>query len=113
MSAKKNPVSKLVLQAMEKPLRGGVWKPEKEGDFIEGDLVTMGESQGKYGPQTTLTIQQDGLGYAMIYANESLKREITESKAQEGDKIAIVFRGAMKTAKGRPFKLFSVAVAKK
>lgn len=110
MSAK---ISKLVQSALAKPLRGGVWKPEKEGDFIEGELVNMGESQGKYGPQTTITLQQDGAGYAMIYCNESLKREVTEAKAKEGDQIAIVFRGAMKTAKGRPFKLFSVAVSKK
>lgn len=109
MATKQSALSK---KALDKPVHSGIWRPEADGDVIEGVVASMGQAQGKFGPQTTVTLKiNGGAGYAMVYANDCLKRELLESKVTEGDKIAIAFRGTQKTGKGRPFKLFTVAKA--
>jgi len=104
-------LSALAKSALSLPLSGGVWKPIKEGDVLEGIVETIGESQGKFGPQMTLTLKCPD-GYKMVYANESMKRGIVDNKVKEGMRVAIAYRGDVKTGKGRPFRLFSVATAK-
>ena len=103
--------SKLAQAALNKPLQGGTWKPLKEGDVVEGEVADIGEVQGKFGPQLTVSLK-NGDGLVMVYANDCLKREITQNKVKPGDRIAIAYRGNVKTGRGRPFRLFSVAVAR-
>ena len=105
-----NKLKKLVKRADEKPNSGGSWKARVIGDAIAGEILSMKEEQGRYGPQTVLILDTPD-GPRTVFTNDSMKRGLEEERAKAGKDVAIVFKGEVPTGKGRPFKLYSVAVA--
>lgn len=101
----------LVKAAQDKPASGGMWKGLTAGDTICGELLSMKEEQGKFGPQIVLVVDTPD-GPRTVYTNESMKRGLDEEGAAKGDTVAITYRGNVATGRGRPFKLFAVAVKK-
>lgn len=99
----------LIKAAQDKPSSGGSMKFQNEGDCIAGKILSMREEDGKYGKQTIIVLDTPD-GPRTVYANASMARGLEEGQAKVGSKVAVVFKGTMSTGKGRPFKLFSVAV---
>lgn len=88
---------------------GQIWKPAKEGDGISGTLVSLKEQQGKFGPQMVALIKTPAGDTRMVYANKSVAEGLEQSKAKVGMKVIIVFKGEVKTGKGKPFRTYAVA----
>ena len=101
----------LVKEAASAEVGGSIWKPKVEGDAIAGEVVTLRDETGKYGRQTVLSVLTDSGAYT-VYANASLERGLVQGKVKTGSKIAVVFKGRVKTGRGRPFAIYSVAVGK-
>lgn len=100
----------LIKSAQSKEIGGGIWKPKKDGDSIGGEVVSLREEQGKWGAQTVVALLTKD-GAFSVYANASLERQLSDNKVKIGDRIAIAFRGKVKTRKGRPFGVYAVAKA--
>jgi len=79
------------------------WKPENEGDEIEGKLVAVRE--GTYGPVYDLETKEGIVG---VFSTKFLENLMT--KVKEGTKVKIVFKGleAPKLKGHNPMKLFEV-----
>jgi hypothetical protein len=104
----------LVKAAQNAPTSGGSMKFANEGDTIAGKILSMKEEESKFpgrGPQVVLVIDTPD-GPRTTYCNASAEQGLKNGGAKVGSKVAIVFKGTMNTGKGRPFKLFSVAVGK-
>ncbi len=87
-----------------------IWKPEKDGDFVEGVLITKQEDVGEnesmlYGLETS-----DGV--KNVWGSAILDERMSFVKI--GDKIKITFKGlAKESKKGRnPAKIFKVEIDK-
>lgn len=85
-----------------------IWKPEKDGDFIEGILVTRQENVGEnksmlYGLETPE-------GVKSVWGSTILDERMAFVKI--GDKLKISFKGLAKEfKKGRnPAKIFKVEI---
>lgn len=104
-------LASLVKEASEAEVGGSIWKPKVEGDAIAGEVVALRDETGKYGRQTVASVLTDNGAYT-VYANASLERGLTQAKVKVGSKVAIVFKGRVKTGRGRPFNVFSVAAKK-
>jgi predicted RNA-binding protein with EMAP domain len=101
--------AKLLSKADAVKLSGGIWKPEVAGDSIAGKVTSLGESKGKWGKQLVLNIDTGDKDVKVVYANESMRRGLEENGIKVGHRVAIQFRGEIKTGKGGRFKLFAVA----
>jgi len=100
---------KLAAKADAVKLSGGIWRPEVAGDTISGKVTSLGESKGKWGKQTVLNIDSGGNDVKVVYANKSMAEGLESAGVKAGDRVAIQFRGEIKTGKGGRFKLFAVA----
>jgi hypothetical protein len=87
-----------------------IWKPEKDGDFIEGVLVRVQEKVGEnesmlYGIETPEGVKN-------IWGSAVLDERMAFVK--QGEKVKVTFKGlAKETKKGRsPAKIFKVEVDK-
>ena len=66
---------------------------------------------GQYGEQRVLVIQTDA-GSFKVFCSTVLRGLVERFNVQEADEVAIIYQG-MKTGKrGRPFKMFTLAVDK-
>jgi len=101
----------LVKSAKEKEVGSRSWKPELEGDAIVGDVLSYGKGiSTRYGEATVLVLGTPDGAYT-VYCNAGLERGLDDLAVTEGDRVAIVFKGKVKTKRGRPFKLFAVEKA--
>lgn len=101
--------AKLSAKADAVKLSGGIWRPEVAGDTISGKVTSLGESKGKWGKQTVLNIDAGGNDVKVVYANKSMADGLEAAGVEVGNRVAIQYRGEIKTGKGGRFKLFAVA----
>lgn len=87
-----------------------IWKPEKDGDFIEGVLVQVQDEVGEnksmlYGIETPEGVKN-------VWGSAILDERMAFVK--QGEKVKITFKGlAKESKKGRnPAKIFKVEVDK-
>ena len=79
------------------------WKPETEGDHIEGVTGNLRELQGDYGPSTVVDV-----GDHSVNVSAGLRALVT----LEGQYVRLTYQGFEKSKKGRDFKKFLVQVRK-
>jgi len=101
----------LVAAAGKAQVSGSIWKPEVEGDTLVGDVLKIGKEKGRYGEQTVVVVLTDG-GAVTAYANAPMERGLEENQVKVGDRIAIQYKGSVRTGKGRPCRLFAVVTSK-
>ena len=87
----------------------GIWKPEKEGDTIEGVLIGKEADRGSFGSYiyNIETVAGQHLGvWGSTVLDDRMKY------VPVGSRIRIVFKGIERNAKGQPIKIFAVQVDK-
>lgn len=110
-------VDDLLNQVEEDDAEG--WVPTEPGEGIAGTLLKIGETRSDFAPDgqdpmvPTWTIETRDGNFRVIGYGAVLKREITDSTAKVGDKVAVKFFGEkiLKKGKfaGRPYKHFGIA----
>ena len=87
------------------------WRPENKGDAITGTVLSARTEMGQYGEQWILLLQTSE-GVVKVFCNTVLGGLVERNSVTDGDKVAIVFQGMKQGKRGRPFKMFSLAVDK-
>ena len=87
-------------------LKGEWFKPEKIGDYVEGDLVSINHREGAYGKQDFLVIDDNGINkFVSLTAGLSF----IDFEELKGERIKIVYNGTKTNPKTkRIFKDFNV-----
>lgn len=100
---------KILAQLDARKMSGAIWpgKAPVEGDTIIGEVLSMKEEKGKFGPQSVILIGTNQ-GAKTVFGKTILDREIAENKVAVGDRIGIQFKGTAPSGKGRPAQLFAV-----
>lgn len=100
---------KLLAQLDARKMSGAIWpgKSPVEGDTIIGEVLSMKEEKGKFGPQTVILIGT-AEGAKTVFGKTVLDKEIAENKVVVGDQIGIQYKGTAASGKGRPAQLFAV-----
>jgi hypothetical protein len=89
------------------------WKPETEGDAIEGAITSIRIATMPDGNRyPSLTINSNGDNYDVLASQTQLLRLLAEKKPSVGDKISIKFTRTEKLAGNKTLKHFEVTVAK-
>lgn len=82
------------------------WKPE-EGDRLLGTIRAITYRSGMNGYFAVVTIEDESGAYWDVSCGPaSLKRPLSDKRAQPGDLIGIVFHGIAQTKDGRDYKNF-------
>lgn len=90
-----------------KEIEPSIWKPEKEGDFIEGILVQKQEDVGEN--KSMLYGMEVPDGVKNVWGSAILDERMAFIKV--GQKVRITFKGLAEAKKGRsPAKIFKVEV---
>jgi len=69
-----------------------VWRPQAEGEIIEGTVTEIGKTITENGEREFLKMQTEG-GEKMVFLNRSLKKLVSKNMVDEGDRIAIGYVG--------------------
>jgi len=78
-----------------------IWKPEKEGEILEGKVTQLGRTITPFGESPYCEIAtQDGQVWT-VFMNVVLADRFKEENVQKGDTIAIKFAGMKKSKKGK------------
>ena len=85
------------------------WKPEAEGDTIQGKLVRKREKGGKFDSEAYTIENDDGLH--VVFGTTVLEDRM--KLLQPGDLVKIVFKGTKESDKGNDTKLFAVDFKRK
>ena len=87
-----------------KTIEPSVWKPMKEGDFIEGVLISK-ESKGSFDSSAYSLETKEGqmLVWGSAVLDERMKF------CNPGDLLRIEFKGTQPNKKGQSVKIFSVS----
>lgn len=85
------------------------WKPEDEGDSIQGKLLRKREKSGKYDGEAYTIESDDGL--YVVFGTTVLEDRM--KLVQPGDLVKIVYKGTTKSDKGNDTKLFEVLFKRK
>jgi len=96
------------------------WVPEDEGEGIQGTLTAKETQPDEFKPGDEVPVWTvrlaDGDAVRVIGFSSVLRREMDNSQANIGDTVAVKYFGERELTKGpykgRPYKLFKVAVAK-
>jgi hypothetical protein len=89
------------------------WKPETEGDAIEGTITTIRVATMPDGNRyPSLTINSNGDNYDVLASQTQLLRLLAAEKPSAGDKISIKFTRTEKLAGNKTLKHFEVQVTK-
>ena len=80
------------------------WKPEKEGDTLQGKLVRKKEKGGKYASEAYTIEGEDGL--YVVFGTAVLEDRMR--LVQPGDLVRIIYKGTTESDKGNDTKLFTV-----
>lgn len=97
---------RLSLKLVFKKIEPNVWKPEKEGDMIEGKLIKV-EPSIQYSSQI-YSLETKTNGHVIVFGTTILDDKMCYVKV--GDVIRIVYMGNKPSAKGQPTKMFDVFV---
>src|SRR5262245_19395754 len=83
------------------------WKPQKEGDGIEGEIVKILRDAGKYHSDFYHVKTDDGI---QIVAGGStvLGQRLNDHQLEVGDRVGILFLGEETSKGGQVFKNWSV-----
>lgn len=81
-----------------------VWKPEKEGDFIEGVLVEKREAVGTFESKAYMLENKEG--QFLVWGTTVLDDRMNFIKIEE--QIKIEFKGTQKNTKGQEVKIYKV-----
>lgn len=87
-----------------------VWKPEKEGDTIEGVLISVEKEAGKF-KSTVYHIETINKEHKIVFGTAVLDNRMSYIK--EGESFKIVFTGMQKNEKKQDVKLFDVFKGRK
>lgn len=90
---------------------GEFWSPEKTGDTVVGEILVDDIVDGQFGKQRVLQLAVDN-DTVCVAVNASLARELGAQKVKLGDRIAVQYRGTVKTKQNRDFKTYVVRKAK-
>ena len=91
-----------------KEINPDVWKPEKDGDFVEGVLIAVEKDVGE-NKSFLYTIEQSPSNYINIWGSTILDPRMR--LALIGDKIRITFKGLGEKKGGKQApKIFKVEV---
>jgi hypothetical protein len=99
----------------ERPSNGEYlkWKPETEGDAIEGTITALRIATMPDGNRyPSLTINKGGDNYDVLASQTQLLRLLAEKKPEVGDTISIKFTRTEKLAGNKTLKHFEVNVTK-
>ena len=80
------------------------WKPEAEGDTIQGRLVRKREKGGKFDSEAYTIESEDGL--YVVFGTAVLEDRM--KLVQPGDLVRITYKGTKESDKGNDTKLFAV-----
>lgn len=83
----------------------GIWKPEKEGDMIEGILVKVDEKSGKY-ESPAYHIETANGEHKTVFGSTVLNNRM--SYVNPGDRLRIIFKRLEKNSKNQDVKIFEV-----
>jgi len=86
-----------------KEIQPNIWKPEKEGDSIEGTLVSK-DTTGTYGSMAYSMETSEGA--SLVWGSAVLDERMKYAKP--GDYIKIEYKGTEKNKKGQDVKIFKV-----
>lgn len=86
----------------------GVWKPETDGDSIEGVYIGKDTEVGQY--DSTAYHMENLKGQWTIWGSTVLDDKMRYIK--EGTQIKIVYKGKQKNSKGQETKMYEVYKAK-
>lgn len=89
-----------------KTIDPGTWKPEKEGDSIEGVLIDKTPKTADVGAKYHIE-NQDGM--FLVWGSAILDDRM--KYVNVGDEVRVVFKGKAKNKKGQDVNLYDVAVA--
>src|SRR5262245_33747546 len=104
-TVKKQPES--LLDRAREQSEATFWKPKKEGDGIEGDVITILRDTGNYHSDFYHIKTDDGI---QIVAGGStvLGQRLSDHQLEVGDKVGILFLGEETSKAGQVFKNWSV-----
>jgi len=91
-----------------KTIEPGVWKPEKEGDSIEGVLVNKVPRDDTKDVSAKFYIEKPN-GMFLVWGSAILEDRMQYAKV--GQEVRITFKGTDKNKKGQKINLFQVDVA--
>ena len=86
-----------------------VWKPENEGDTIEGILIEKKENAGTYDSNAYMIDTK--VKQLLIWGSTVLDDRMAFINV--GERVRIVYKGKEKNQKGQPVKIFRVFREKK
>jgi hypothetical protein len=82
----------------------GIWKPEQQGDFIEGVYVNKEEGKGDFDSKLFFLDTKSGL--QGVWGSAVLESRMNLVKV--GEEVRIEFKGLEKNKKGQDVKIFKV-----
>lgn len=72
----------------------GAWSPQKEGEEISGEIISILEKVGKY--ETKVYVLKTEQDIKDVFGCTVIDQEFTKNKVKEGDHIKIVYLGKRK-----------------
>src|SRR5262245_19711381 len=99
--------SRTLLDRAREQSEATFWKPRKEGDGIEGEIVKILRDAGKYHSDFFHIKTHDGI---QIVAGGStvLGQRLADLQLEPGDRVAVLYLGEATSKSGQTFKNWSV-----
>ena len=92
---------KLKEKEQERQKNRTIWKPEKEGEILEGKVTQLGRTITPFGEADFCEIMTSEGQVWTVFLNVVLADRFHEENVQKGDTIAIKFAGMKKSKKGK------------
>ena len=86
------------------PIEPGIWKPEKEGDEIEGILIDKREGVGTYSSNAYMIENREG--QHLVWGSTVLDDGMNFIKV--GEQVKIQYKGTEENKKGQKVKIYKV-----
>jgi len=103
---------KLKEKEQERQKNRTIWKPEKEGETIQGKVTKIGKTITPFGEADYMEVETSPGQFQTIFMNVVLADRIREEGVNQGDTIAIKYMGMRKSKKGKKsYRDFVVAKA--
>lgn len=93
-----------------KAIEPGMWKPEKDGDFITGVLVNKQPREGDLSARYTLDVKRNGKPEMMLVWGSTVLDDRMQL-VQLGQEVKITFKGKQKNKRGQDLNIYKVEVA--
>lgn len=106
-------LAELEAAAASEDFRGAApaWKPDKEGAFIAGTVMSIFESEGDYGPSNAMVIRKRDGEEQTIYCSQTvLRNQFDRLKPQVGDLVAVKYVGEKSGKNDRKYKDYVMRV---